>query len=124
MEQRIRVLVAEDQPLVRTSLSCLLRTKPDLEVIGEAENGAIAVEMANRLRPDVVVMDYGMPEMTGADATRQITADAPGVRVVGLSWRDDHAATRAMLDAGAAAYIEKSGDMAPLLDAIRQAAAK
>jgi DNA-binding NarL/FixJ family response regulator len=121
MAQRIRIVVAEDQPLVRTSLCYLLSSKSDFDVVGEAEDGAAAVELAQRHQPDVVVMDYAMPKVSGVEATRQIAAACPAVRVVGHSWRDDEETIRAMLEAGAVAYVSKSGNVSQLLDAIRQA---
>jgi DNA-binding NarL/FixJ family response regulator len=122
MAQRIRIVVAEDQPLVRTSLCYLLSSKVDFQVVGEAEDGAAAVELAQRHLPDVVVMDYAMPNLSGVEATRQIAAACPAVRVVGHSWRDDEEAVRSMLAAGAVAYVSKTGSVSLLVDAIRQAA--
>jgi PAS domain S-box-containing protein len=117
--RKLRVLVADDHAVVRQGFVRLMRAEPDLEVVGEAADGKAAVELACRLRPDVVVMDVNMPVLDGIEATRQIRALCPEARVVGLSVFADEAHAQAMRDAGAAAYLPKSGSSDELLAAIR-----
>jgi DNA-binding NarL/FixJ family response regulator len=108
----VRVVVAEDQSAVREGLVLLIGLFPDIEVVGQAGDGVDAVEVATRLRPDVVLMDLDMPRCDGADATRQIHADLPETRVVILTtYADDTSIVRA-LEAGAVGYVTKaaSGD--------------
>jgi CheY-like chemotaxis protein len=118
-DRKIRVLLADDHKVLREGLAYLLREQPDLEVVGEAENGRRAVELALQTRPDVVVMDMVMPQMNGIEATRRIVASLPAVRVIGLSMHDDENMTAAMLQAGALTYLSKGGSSGPLIDAIR-----
>jgi DNA-binding NarL/FixJ family response regulator len=120
--ERIRIVIAEDQPFVRESLSFLLSSTPDFEVVGHAEDGESAVEMACRLRPDVVVMDCLLPKLSGPEATRRITQECPGVRVIGNSWREDADLVQAVLEAGAASFVSKGANVSVLIDAIRSAA--
>lgn len=119
----IRVLIADDHAVVRTGLDQLLSTEGDIELVGAAANGAEAVELAAQLRPDVVLMDLGMPVLDGAGATRRITAEVPSVRVVVLtSFADDRHIAEA-LDAGAIGYVLKHADPDELIGAVRAAAA-
>ena len=115
----LRVLVCDDQPLIRAGLRALAREHPDLEVVGEAADGAEAVEATARLRPDVVVMDVEMPGLDGIEATRRIVRAHPGVRVLMLSMHcADHLVARA-LAAGAGGYALKDLPVAQLAAAIR-----
>ncbi len=123
MAQSIRIVIAEDHPLVRSSLACLLNSQAGFEVVGEAEDGIEAVEMARRLQPDVMVMDYDMPRLKGHDATRQVTTEFPEIRILGFSWHDDEKITGAMQAAGAVGFLSKGGDTAALTTAIRTAVA-
>ena len=82
---RTRILLADDHRIMREGLKSLLNDEPDMEVVGEAENGRKAIQMAEEHKPDVVVMDIGMPELNGIEATRRIVADNPGTKVVALS---------------------------------------
>ena len=120
---KIRVLLADDHKVLREGLAHLLREQPDLEVVGEAENGRRAVELALETRPDVVVMDMVMPLLSGIEATRRIVAALPGVRVIGLSMHDDENMATAMCQAGAVTYLSKGGSSGPLVDAIRASVA-
>ena len=114
------VLLVDDHTVMREGLSQLLQTEEDLVVIGQAADGQEAVELARRLRPDVILMDSSMPGMDGVEATRQIHGEQPGVRIIGLSMYDEADRARAMLDAGAVSYLSKSGSPDLLLSAIRQ----
>jgi DNA-binding NarL/FixJ family response regulator len=118
----IRVLLADDQALLRASLSALLNTEPGMQVVGAARNGAEAVDMAADLRPDVVLMDVRMPGVNGIDATRSITAD-PATRVVILTSFDLDEYVFAGLRAGASGFLLKDSPPEDLLTAIRVVAA-
>lgn len=124
MERRIRVLIADDHAMVRTALARVLDGEPDIEVIGEADEGEQAVQLAEQLKPDVVVMDVGMLPMSGTEATRALSAKLPDVKVVGLSLHDSDWMEKAMLQAGAVAYLEKVAPLERLIAAIREAAGK
>ena len=121
----IRVLVADDQALVRGSFRLLVDTAPDLEVVGEAATGAEAVEIATREKPDVLLMDIRMPEMDGIEATRQITGSGPtaDVRVLILTTFDLDEYVYAALRAGASGFLLKDTPPTDLLAAIRVIAA-
>ena len=121
----IRVLVADDQALVRGSFRLLVDTAPDLEVVGEAATGAEAVEIAAREKPDVLLMDIRMPEMDGIEATRRITASGStaDVRVLILTTFDLDEYVYAALRAGASGFLLKDTPPADLLAAIRIVAA-
>jgi DNA-binding NarL/FixJ family response regulator len=118
MSDRIRILICEDHALFREGLRAILRAQPRLEVVGEATQGREAVERALRLRPDVVLMDLEMPEMSGLEATRRIVAEARGVKVLMLTLYDDEEVVASCLDAGAAGYFVKDGPATQLVYAI------
>ncbi len=119
---RIRVLLADDHKIVREGLVRLLRFYQDVEVVGEAADGLIAVDLSRRLQPDVVLMDVTMPNMGGIDATRQITGELPHVRVIGLSMHTEADMAQRMVAAGAVAYISKSDDPDLVVEVIRSQA--
>jgi DNA-binding NarL/FixJ family response regulator len=121
----IRVVVADDQTLVRAGFRLLVDSAADLEVVGEAVGGAEAVELARRERPDVVLMDIRMPRMDGLEATRQITADEvlAGVRILMLTTFDLDEYVYQALRAGASGFVLKDIPPADLLAAIRVVAA-
>ena len=116
----IRVLLADDHAVVRQGLTLLLRQKPGIEVVGEAANGVEAVEKARQLRPDVILMDFSMPNMNGVEATRVIHTELPTTRIIGLSMYGEADRAAAMLEAGAIAYVSKTGKADVLMDTIRQ----
>lgn len=116
-----RVLVVDDHPVFRVGLKVLLEAEPDIEVIGEAANGAEAVNLARSLRPDVVVMDIGMPGMTGTDATRQIVAARPETKVLIITMFDDDSVFDAV-KAGALGYLLKGSGPEDTLRAVRSVA--
>jgi DNA-binding NarL/FixJ family response regulator len=120
---KIRVLAADDHPVVRTGVSAVLANEADIEVVGEASNGEEAVALFSSLRPDVVLMDLRMPRMTGVDATRAILASAPDARVVALTSYDGDADIYRALDAGACGYLLKDMLGTELVHAVRAAAA-
>ncbi len=115
----IRVLIADDQLLVRRGLVLMLGPEPTVEVVGEAADGAQAVELARRLRPDVVVMDIRMPVLDGIAATAQVAQQVPGCRVLALSTfdMDDHVV--AALRAGACGFLPKDVSPEELVTALR-----
>lgn len=120
----IRVLLTDDQPLIRTGLRVLIADTPDIEVVGEAGDGAEAVSLAGQLRPDVAVMDIRMPGMDGIEATRLITGAAgDGTRVLVLTTFDDDEYVYAALRAGASGFLLKDMRLETILDGIRVVAA-
>jgi DNA-binding NarL/FixJ family response regulator len=119
----IRVVLADDQPLVRAGLRVLINDTPDIEVTGEAGTGAQAVQLARDTRPDVVVMDIRMPGMDGIEATRMITAGDDPARVVVLTTFDDDDCVYGALHAGASGFLVKDMALDDILAAIRVAAA-
>jgi len=118
----IRLLLVEDHAIVRAGLRALLDAAGDVQVVAEAENGQQAVEAAARLRPDVVLMDIGMPRLNGMEASRQIAHEAPKARVLILSSYGDAQHLRQAVAAGAAGYLMKQSAGADLLEAIRETA--
>lgn len=119
---RIRVLLADDHSVVRLGLRALLGGAPDIEVVGEATNGAEAVERVQSLRPDVVVMDVSMAGMDGVAATRELTRLQSSTRVLVLTMHDEEAYLVPLLEAGALGYVVKSAASATLLGAVRTVA--
>ena len=122
MERRIRLIIADDHSVVRTALARVLDDQEDLDVVGEAANGREAIRLTEELEPDVVVMDVGMGPVSGTEATRTITALRPSVKIVGLSMHESAWMGRAMLQAGARAFVEKAAPLAKLIAEIRNAA--
>ncbi len=118
----IRVLLADDHQIVRDGLRSLLAKQMDIEVVGEAENGREALERARELRPDIVVMDIGMRELNGIEATRQVLQEVPGTSVIALSMHSDRRYVVDMLSAGASGYLLKDSAFDELALAIRTVA--
>ena len=118
----IRVLLADDHKIVREGLRSLLEKQPDIEILGEAENGRMALQLAEELAPDVLVMDIGMPDLNGIEATRKILAMNRSVRVVALSMHSDKRFVAGMFRAGAIGYVLKESAFDELVNAIRAAA--
>jgi DNA-binding NarL/FixJ family response regulator len=119
--QKITVLIADDHTIVRRGLRSLLQTENDIEVVGEAETGRQAVQLAMALRPDVVLMDIAMPLLSGLEATRQITRQAPFSRVLILSSYNDDEYVHEVTEAGGAGYLLKQADFGDVVRAIREA---
>jgi len=113
----VRVVLADDHRMVREGLRAVLE-KAGVQVVGEAADGRQAVAEATRLRPNVVVMDVGMPELNGIDATRRLSAEVVGVKVVALSMNANRHYVSAMLEAGAVGYVLKNSASDELLDAL------
>lgn len=114
----IRIILVDDHGIIRQGLRSLLESQQDMEVIGEAENGHIAVELVRKLQPDIVITDVTMPSLNGMDATRQITQMFPQVKVIGLSGHTDNSYITGMFRAGASAYVLKQSLFDDLLGAI------
>jgi NarL family two-component system response regulator LiaR len=120
MTAPIRVLIADDHAILRKGIRALLSTEPDIEVVGETGDGLETVAQARALRPDVILMDLVMPEMDGIEATRRVTAEQPGVRILVLtSFAADDKVFPA-IKAGALGYILKDSGPAELVQAIHQ----
>jgi NarL family two-component system response regulator LiaR len=117
----IRVLIVDDHAVVRGGLSKFLQMHKDIELVGEAENGAEAVRLTRQLQPDVVLMDLKMPEMDGVYATREIRTKHPNVRVLVLTSFADDNMVQGALQAGATGYLLKNVSGAELANAIRAA---
>jgi DNA-binding NarL/FixJ family response regulator len=120
--KRTRILLADDHAVVRQGFKMLLAAQPDMEIAGEASNGREAVEAAERLRPDVVVMDVAMPELNGIEAMRRLATSVPHARVIALSMHKDSVYVREILRAGARGYLLKDSDAEDLVSAIRAVA--
>ena len=120
--KRIRILLADDHAVVRQGFKMILAEQPDMEISGEAANGREAVELAEKIKPDVVVMDVAMPELNGIEATRRLAASAPHIRVLALSMHKDSVYVREILRAGARGYLLKDSPAQDLLAAVRAVA--
>jgi DNA-binding NarL/FixJ family response regulator len=117
--KRIRVLLAEDHAIVREGLRSLLEKQPEIEIVGEAEDGRAAVERVRELLPDVVIMDITMPNLNGVEATRQITKEFPQIKIIALSVHSNRGFVADMLEAGAAGYVLKDCLFDELVQAIQ-----
>ncbi|HLD47074.1 MAG TPA: response regulator transcription factor [Desulfobaccales bacterium] len=115
----IKVLIADDHQIMREGLRALLEKEIDIKVLGEAEDGRMIQRMAREMRPDVIIMDVAMPDLNGIEATRQIAAELPGVKIIALSMHDDRRFVLNMLKAGAAGYMLKDCAFKDLAKAIR-----
>ena len=118
-EQPVRVLLVDDHAVIRQALRMVLEAQPNIEVVGDVENGREAVAAAELARPDVVVMDLVMPGLNGVDATRQVRRASPGTRVVMLSGFVDEDGLLDSLRAGASGYLVKRSDVNELIEAIQ-----
>ena len=116
---RIRVLVADDHPVVRTGLAAVLVQQPDLELVAEADNGERAVALYREHRPDVALMDLRMPVMDGVEAIRTITSEFPGARILALTTYEGDADIRRALSAGARGYLLKDMLLTDVIAAVR-----
>jgi len=115
----IKVLIADDHQIMREGLRSLLEKEHDIKVLGEAEDGRMIQRMAQELQPDVIIMDVAMPDLNGVEATRQIVAALPGIKIIALSMHDDRRFVLNMLKAGASGYMLKDCAFKDLAKAIR-----
>ena len=118
----IRLIVADDHVILRHGLSKSLQMEKDIEVIAQANNGRTAVQLAQELSPDVIIMDIGMPDLNGIEATRQIVKNSPKVRVIALSMHSAKKFIVEMFKAGASGYLLKDCEFDELVNAIRTVA--
>jgi two-component system response regulator NreC len=118
----IRLLLVDDHAVVRSGLKMLLENERDVEIIGEASSAAEAMEAALRLKPNVILMDIGLPDLSGIDATREIKKRTPEVAIVALTIHEDEEYFFKMLEAGASGYVPKRAAPEELITAIRAAA--
>ncbi|MGD8229495.1 MAG: response regulator transcription factor [Desulfobacteraceae bacterium] len=115
----VRIILAEDHRITREGLVNLLQERPDMEVVGEAENGREAVKLAKELSPDLVIMDVTMPDLNGIDATRLITSGSNNIKVIALSMYSDKQFVQGMIQAGASGYLLKDCAFEELVSAIQ-----
>ena len=118
-KKKITVVLADDHMIIRDGLRALLERQPDMEVVAEADNGRTALKHVKELSPDIVIMEIGMRELNGIDATRQIVKKSPGVKILALSMYSDKRFIKGMLKAGASGYMLKDSAFKELIDAIR-----
>ncbi len=119
---QIRIVLADDHTIIRSGLRLLLEQQPDFKVVAEANDGREAVQLISKHRPEVAVLDVGMPQLNGIEATRQIVAEGPETQVVILSMHSDEGYVLRALKAGARAYILKNSAEADLIRAVRSVA--
>lgn len=116
---KIRILLADDHQIFREGLRSLIERQADLEVVGDAETGRVAVKLALQLKPDVVIMDIAMPDMNGIEATHQIRAQLPDTKIIALSMHSDKRFVSGMLHAGALGYLLKANAFDEVVQATR-----
>jgi two-component system response regulator NreC len=119
---QIRILIADDHVIIRSGLRLLLEQQPDFKVVAEANDGREALQMVSKFHPEVAILDVGMPQLNGIEATRQIVAEEPATQVVILSMHADEGYVLRALKAGAKAYIVKNSAEADLIRAVRSVA--
>ena len=118
-EMNIKILLVDDHEIVLDSLCALIEKEPDMEVVGRARDGHMAVRMARELSPDIIIMDIGMPNLNGIESTFQITAKHPGIKTIALSVYGERRFVARMLKAGAKGYLIKNNAYQQLVHAIR-----
>lgn len=115
---KIRILLADDHKIIREGLKALIEKQPDMEVAAEAQDGLSTVKLAQKILPQIIIMDIGMPEMNGIDATRHIVSEKRDVKIIALSMHSDRRFVLEMLKAGASGYLLKDSAFEELVTAI------
>ena len=115
----VKILLADDQKIMRDGLGALIEKRPGMEVVAEAENGRSAIKLTRKFRPDVIVMDINMPDLNGIDAARQIVAEFPGTKIIAFSMHTDRRFVEGALKAGVSGYLQKDSAFEELDRAIR-----
>ena len=115
-----RILLVEDHEIVRQGIRSLFKKESGIEIVAEAGDGRTAIDLASKCRPDIVVMDIGLPDLNGIEATRQIRAREPNVDVVALSVHADKSFVASMFQAGAAGYVLKKAAACEIVEAVRE----
>ena len=113
-----KILLVDDHRLFRDGLRALMESQSGMDVVGEADDGRMAVDLTRNLSPDVVIMDVGMPGLNGIEATRQIVTEAPGIKVIALSMHSDRQFVTGMFGAGASGYLLKDCAFEELINAL------
>jgi DNA-binding NarL/FixJ family response regulator len=114
----MKILLVDDHEIMREGVCALLRKYPEMDVVGQATDGRMAIDMVRELRPDVVIMDIGMPNLNGIEATRQMTTENPHLKVMALSTHSDGSVVAKMIKAGATGYMLKESAFSELLDGL------
>lgn len=114
----VKIFLADDHKIMREGLRAMLEKKTDMRIVGEAGDGRTAVQMVQKMKPDIVIMDISMPEMNGIEATRRIIKNSPGVKVIALSMHADKKLISETINSGASGYVLKDSAFAELVDAI------
>ncbi len=122
MPEQIKVIIADDHTIFRSGLNMLLSSEPDINVIGEAEDGQSAIQLAKELNPDVILMDIGMPGLNGIEATEQIKLETPDINILVLTMHRSDEYFFKVLEAGASGYILKGAETSELINAVRSVA--
>jgi two-component system, NarL family, response regulator NreC len=122
MSKKIRILIAEDHQTVREGVKLLISAQPDMEVIGEAGDGELAIKEAERLNPDLILMDVSMPNMNGLRATRKLRRQNPDIKILTLTRHTDDGYLQQLLGAGSNGYVLKQSAPTELITAIRTVA--
>lgn len=115
----MKVLLVDDHEIMREGICALLKKNNELEVVGQAADGRMALELVDQLNPDVVIMDIGMPNLNGIEATRQMVIEHPHIKVMALSTHSDGAIVAKMIKAGATGYMLKESAFSELMDGLR-----
>ncbi len=118
----IKILLADDHKIMREGLRSLIEKNSKFEIVGEAEDGRTTVKLAQDLAPDIIIMDIGMPDLNGIEATRRIKAIVPKIRIIALSMYYDKRFVSGMLEAGASGYLRKDSGLDELVTAIQAVA--
>jgi DNA-binding NarL/FixJ family response regulator len=122
-DARIRVMVVDDHPVMRQALRTIINSQPDLTLAAEAESGRAAIDLLERSRPEVVLMDGSMPEMNGMETTRRLKKLQPNLKVIGLTLYEQSSYLEEMISVGASGYVLKTGTPSDIVDAVHTVAA-